>query len=65
MSGILINGISGMNLGHLPQGATKKVPLTLFPLKPGIQKITGIRISELQTERKFDFDDLMDIFVGI
>jgi len=39
------------------------VTLNLFPLKPGVQKITGLRIIELQTDKKYDFDNIIDVFV--
>jgi len=64
MSGIMLNGISGLNLGQLQQNATKTVPLTLFPLKLGVQKITGIRVVETQTDKKYDFDNIVDVFVA-
>ena len=42
--GIMINGVSGQNLGLIAPQETKTFPLTLFPLKAGVQKITGLRL---------------------
>eukprot|EP01103_Thecamoeba_quadrilineata_P014329 TRINITY_DN4242_c0_g1_i1.p1 TRINITY_DN4242_c0_g1~~TRINITY_DN4242_c0_g1_i1.p1 ORF type:complete len:402 (+),score=83.86 TRINITY_DN4242_c0_g1_i1:87-1208(+) len=64
MSGILITGLSGKSLGQLSQSEIKKIPLTLFPVKPGVQKITGIKIVDMQTGSFYEFDDLVDVYVN-
>eukprot|EP01118_Nematostelium_gracile_P014850 TRINITY_DN5868_c0_g1_i2.p1 TRINITY_DN5868_c0_g1~~TRINITY_DN5868_c0_g1_i2.p1 ORF type:complete len:232 (-),score=55.95 TRINITY_DN5868_c0_g1_i2:48-743(-) len=63
MQGIMWNGISGQLLGRLPPGSTTSVPLTFFAIKPGVQKINGIRLVDTNLERNYDFDDVIDIFV--
>jgi len=63
MTGIMWNGISGLKLGRLAAGTTSSVQLTFFAMKPGVQKITGIRVVDELTEKNYDFDDITDVFV--
>jgi hypothetical protein len=32
-------------------------------MKPGVQKINGIRVIDELTDKSYDFDDVIDIFV--
>ena len=61
MTGVMINGLSGQFLGVIAPYSAKKIPLELFPLLPGVQKISGVRIEH--QGQKYDFDDLLQIFV--
>ncbi len=63
MQGIMINGISGQQIGKIIPGNTKSIPLTLFPTQPGVQKISGIQIIDESTQKKFDFQDVLHVFV--
>jgi len=63
MTGIMWSGLSGQKLGRLAAGATSSVNLTLFAMKPGVQRINGIRVVDELTDKKYDFDDVIDIFV--
>jgi len=63
MTGIAVNGISGQKLGSLSAGETTSITLTLMPVKPGVQKITGIRVTDEKTEKTYDFNDVLDVFV--
>jgi hypothetical protein len=47
----------------LDPGATSTVSLSLFPIKPGVHKITGIRIVDELTQKNYDFTDVIDVFV--
>ena len=61
MTGVMINGVSGQSLGHIPPHSVKKFTLQLFPLLPGVQQVSGVRIEE--KGQKYDFDNLLQIFV--
>jgi len=63
MTGIMWNGISGQKLGKLSVGQSTSIFLTLFAMKPGVQKINGIRVMDELTDKSYDFDDVIDIFV--
>jgi len=64
MSGILVNGISGQTLGLMTPSTNKTITLTLFPLKPGMQKITGIQIIDTNAnDKKYDFENLSTVLV--
>lgn len=64
MTGVVISGISGQSLGKLSPLQSKSFPLTLFPLKPGVQKITGIRFVDVLCDKRYDFDNLLQIYVS-
>jgi trafficking protein particle complex subunit 13 len=63
MSGIMITGVSGRNIGTLPPHASKVISLTLFPLHPGVQTITGIRIIDTTSDKRYDFDRIASVLV--
>eukprot|EP01098_Paradermamoeba_levis_P003545 TRINITY_DN1598_c0_g1_i1.p1 TRINITY_DN1598_c0_g1~~TRINITY_DN1598_c0_g1_i1.p1 ORF type:complete len:336 (-),score=85.47 TRINITY_DN1598_c0_g1_i1:200-1207(-) len=63
MSGIMVNGFSGQSLGQIHPNSSKSIPLTLFPIQPGVQKITGIQVVESTNDKRFDFDNFLDVFV--
>eukprot|EP01100_Stratorugosa_tubuloviscum_P005287 TRINITY_DN2379_c2_g1_i1.p1 TRINITY_DN2379_c2_g1~~TRINITY_DN2379_c2_g1_i1.p1 ORF type:complete len:404 (-),score=163.97 TRINITY_DN2379_c2_g1_i1:182-1393(-) len=62
MKGVICVGISGQLIGSLAQNCSKRITLSLFAIKPGLQTIAGLRV-ELSNDRKFDFDSLADILV--
>jgi hypothetical protein len=62
-AGVSVNEISGGKIGKIISGNTKSVPLTLFPSKPGVQKITGLQIMDDKTQRIYDFNDVFDVLV--
>jgi hypothetical protein len=47
----------------LAAGGTRSISLTLFPTKPGVQKITGIKVVDESTGKAYEFNDLIDVFV--
>lgn len=59
----MVNGISSKNLNPLQPGDSISTDINLFPLFPGLQSISGLRIIEQQFDKSFDFDQLVDIFV--
>jgi hypothetical protein len=66
MDGLLVNGHLEQDLGELKQEASKTLSLHMFPVKPGIQKITGlsVRVPDGAGQFKaYDFNNLADVFV--
>lgn len=63
MTGIVLSGTSGQALGKLGPQQTRSFPLTLFPLKPGVQKIAGLRFVDLTCDKRFDFDNHLQVCV--
>ena len=61
--GILIHGVYGKELKYLEPRQSCLIPMSFFPILPGIQQITGLKIVD-QNERQFVFDDLLDVFVA-
>jgi len=65
VGGILAFGLSGQVFGQISSGGSLSIKLSLFPSKPGVQKITGIRITDTLSEKNFDFYDIIDVFVEL
>ena len=49
MGGLLISTLSGQLLGEVSPSAHRDVALSLLPLKPGIQRVTGVRVTDIET----------------
>eukprot|EP00026_Physarum_polycephalum_P006721 Phypoly_transcript_06772.p1 GENE.Phypoly_transcript_06772~~Phypoly_transcript_06772.p1 ORF type:complete len:402 (-),score=59.33 Phypoly_transcript_06772:59-1264(-) len=65
MDGLLVNGHLEQDLGELKQEASKTLSLHMFPVKPGIQKITGlsVRVPDGGSFKAYEFNNLADVFV--
>eukprot|EP01117_Protostelium_nocturnum_P014842 TRINITY_DN5697_c0_g1_i3.p1 TRINITY_DN5697_c0_g1~~TRINITY_DN5697_c0_g1_i3.p1 ORF type:complete len:425 (-),score=111.81 TRINITY_DN5697_c0_g1_i3:3-1277(-) len=63
MTGILAHGINGKLPSVLPSGSTLPITLSFFPTKPGVQKISGITISDSSSSKIFEFNNFLDVFV--
>ncbi len=63
MIGIMVAGVSGQHLGLIAPSTSKIIPITLFPLKLGVQKVNGLQIAEMQSDRKYDFDNITSVMV--
>eukprot|EP01091_Cochliopodium_minus_P006965 TRINITY_DN16918_c0_g1_i1.p1 TRINITY_DN16918_c0_g1~~TRINITY_DN16918_c0_g1_i1.p1 ORF type:complete len:414 (-),score=94.45 TRINITY_DN16918_c0_g1_i1:108-1349(-) len=63
MKGIRISGISGTIIGPIPPMGSKSIDLVLFPIKSGIQSITGIELVDLHKNQKFEFNNIDYVFV--
>jgi len=61
--GILGFGISGQHLEKIDPGKEISVPLTLFPIRPGVQKISGLKVTDRSTEKTYEFKDIVDVFI--
>ncbi|XP_013389860.1 trafficking protein particle complex subunit 13 isoform X2 [Lingula anatina] len=61
--GLLWCGISGKQLGKLPPGSSLDLPLTIIPISPGLQTISGVRLTDSFLKRTYELDEIAQIFV--
>lgn len=54
---------SGVQLGQLPPNNTVDFTLELLPITPGLQPISGIRVSDTFLKRTYEHDDIAQVFV--
>lgn len=59
----MINGVTGKSLGPVSPGESVSTEISLFPMFPGLQSVSGLCIVEQQFNKKFDFDHIVDVFV--
>ncbi|XP_069668809.1 trafficking protein particle complex subunit 13 isoform X2 [Periplaneta americana] len=62
-SGLVWSGVSGRQMGKLEPGASVYLPLCMVALSPGLQNISGIRLTDVFLKRTYDYDDLAQVFV--
>ncbi|XP_064605247.1 trafficking protein particle complex subunit 13-like isoform X2 [Liolophura sinensis] len=62
-SGILWCGISGRQLGKLPSSESIDLPLTLITTAPGLQTVSGLRLTDTFLKRTYEHDEIAQIFV--
>ncbi|KAL3994660.1 hypothetical protein ACH3XW_22620 [Acanthocheilonema viteae] len=55
---------SGVELGQLPPNSTTDFSLELLPLTPGLQSISGIRVTDTFLRRTYEHDDIAQVFVA-
>ncbi|VDK67397.1 unnamed protein product [Litomosoides sigmodontis] len=55
---------SGVELGQLPPNSTTDFSLELLPLTPGLQSISGIRITDTFLKRTYEHDDIAQVFAA-
>eukprot|EP01137_Pigoraptor_chileana_P010016 Opistho-2@59080 len=63
MTGVLVNGVSGEYIGEVAADSNKTIPLTLFPVAPGLQPIHGLRVIDLISGKGYDLDNIAEVFV--
>lgn len=66
MDGLLVNGHLEQDLGDLRPDTSNTLNLHMFPVKPGIQKITGLSVRVPDSSgivKAYDFNNLADVFV--
>ncbi|XP_070196240.1 trafficking protein particle complex subunit 13-like [Littorina saxatilis] len=56
-------GVSGRQLGKLPQNESMDVPLTLLAVTPGLQTISGLRLTDNFLKRTYEHDEIAQVFV--
>lgn len=64
-SGLLWCGLSGKQLGSLPQNESMDLPLTLITTIPGLQTISGLRLTDNFLKRTYEHDELAQVFVFV
>ncbi|XP_049831882.1 trafficking protein particle complex subunit 13 isoform X1 [Schistocerca gregaria] len=62
-SGLVWSGVSGRQMGKLEPGASVYFSLCLVPTTPGLQNISGIRLTDIFLKRTYDYDELAQVFV--
>ncbi|KAK6187872.1 hypothetical protein SNE40_005803 [Patella caerulea] len=62
-TGLMWCGISGKQLGKLPQNESIDIQLTLLAVSPGLQSISGLRLTDNFLKRTYEHDDIAQIFV--
>ncbi|KAL7072638.1 hypothetical protein ACQ4LE_007834 [Meloidogyne hapla] len=55
--------ISGQRLQTILPGQNMQISLELLPYVKGLQRISGVRLTDLLLKRTFEFDDIFDIFI--
>uniref|UniRef100_A0A2C9M5S2 Trafficking protein particle complex subunit 13 n=1 Tax=Biomphalaria glabrata TaxID=6526 RepID=A0A2C9M5S2_BIOGL len=62
-SGLLWCGVSGRQLGKLPQNESLDITLSLIAVIPGLQTISGLRLTDNFLKRTYEHDEISQIFV--
>ncbi|XP_033636886.1 trafficking protein particle complex subunit 13-like isoform X2 [Asterias rubens] len=62
-NGLMWLGVSGRQLGKLGPGSSMDVELTLLATIPGLQSISGLRLTDTYLKRTYEHDDVAQIFV--
>ncbi|KAI8333215.1 hypothetical protein BD560DRAFT_360566 [Blakeslea trispora] len=63
MGSVLLSGLSSRQLGELGPGQSTETQIEFFPLTPGLQRVGGLRVTDLLSGYTKDIDHLCDIFV--
>ncbi|PVD23698.1 hypothetical protein C0Q70_16971 [Pomacea canaliculata] len=61
--GVMWCGVSGRQLGKLPQNESMDLPLTLLAVTPGLQTISGLRLTDNFLKRTYEHDEIAQVFV--
>ncbi|KAL4236616.1 Trafficking protein particle complex subunit 13 [Mactra antiquata] len=62
-SGLLWSGLSGRKLGILQQNECMDLSLTLIATVPGLQTISGLRLTDNILKRTYEHDEIAQVFV--
>ncbi|XP_022101769.1 trafficking protein particle complex subunit 13-like isoform X2 [Acanthaster planci] len=62
-NGLMWLGVSGQQLGKLGPGASMDIELTLLATVPGLQSVSGLRLTDTYLKRTYEHDDVAQIFV--
>ncbi|KAI9277876.1 hypothetical protein BY458DRAFT_504312 [Sporodiniella umbellata] len=63
MGSVLLSGLGSRQLGDVNPNQTTETELEFFPLTPGLQRVGGLRVTDLISGYTKDIDSLCDIFV--
>ncbi|CAG5134188.1 unnamed protein product, partial [Candidula unifasciata] len=61
--GLLWSGVSGRQLGKLPHNESLDIPLSLISVIPGLQTISGLRLTDNFLKRTYEHDEIAQVFV--
>lgn len=61
--GISLLGVGGKSLKSIPAFGKAALKLTLLPLEPGLQVLTGVRIQDSLSEQTYEFNNLMTLLI--
>ncbi|XP_012946357.1 trafficking protein particle complex subunit 13 [Aplysia californica] len=62
-AGLLWCGVSGRQLGKLPHNESLDIPLSLIAIIPGLQTISGLRLTDNFLKRTYEHDEIAQVFV--
>ncbi|XP_052774763.1 trafficking protein particle complex subunit 13-like isoform X2 [Mya arenaria] len=62
-SGLIWCGLSGRKLGVLPPNEGLDLTLNLVTLYPGLQTISGLRLTDNKLKRTYEHDEIAQVFV--
>jgi len=62
-SGVLLNAVSGQLLEDLPAEQHVDILVDVLPLQPGIQKLGGVHVVDVESFHKYEFDEIGEILV--
>ncbi|XP_060576293.1 trafficking protein particle complex subunit 13-like isoform X2 [Ruditapes philippinarum] len=62
-SGLMWCGLSGQKLGTLPQNEHMDLSLNLITTVPGLQTISGLRLTDNFLKRTYEHDEIAQVFV--
>lgn len=54
---------SGVGLGELAANSSLDLTLSLLPVAPGLQTISGIRLTDTFLNRTYEHDEIAQVFV--
>ncbi|KAG1470892.1 hypothetical protein G6F56_002427 [Rhizopus delemar] len=63
MGSVLLSGLGSRQLGDLGPNQSTETELEFFPLTPGLQRVGGLRVTDLISGYTKDVDNVCDIFV--
>jgi len=63
MQGVLVNAISGKYLGEVPPKNSIELEVDLLPLKPGIQRVAGLKIVDIETFQHTEYESIGEVLV--
>lgn len=56
--------LNGVHLGQISQNKTVDFKLTVLPVSPGFQYLSGIRVTDGFLNRLYEFDEISNVFVN-
>lgn len=64
MVGVLLNGVSGQFLGEVAPDGQAEVVLDLLPMVPGVQKLGGVHVVDVESFQRSEFQNIGEILVS-